>query len=84
MAGMTDRNDPIYAEFPDADMSQWPYVNCPSAVAEIRRLRAENDLVFWFNPGGGAFVGTDFNCQISTCDDVLDLNTLRKALEMKT
>lgn len=74
------KDDPIYSEFPDVDFSSWPYVNCMSARAEINRLRLKHDLTFWFNPGGGAFVGKDFNCQITACDDVLDLNTLRRAL----
>lgn len=77
-----ERDDPMYAEFTDVDFSSWPYVNCISARTEINRLRRDNDLVFWFNPGGGAFVSDDrhFNCQITTCDDVLDLNILRAAL----
>lgn len=76
----TSPADPIYREFPDADFSSWPYVNCVSARAEINRLRLANELTFWFNPGGGAFVGGNFNCQITGCDDVLDLNILRAAL----
>jgi hypothetical protein len=52
------------------------------AQAEIKRLVREHGLGFVFNPGGGEFNGPDgFRCQITTCDDIEDLNTLRRELE---
>lgn len=82
MTTTPERDDPMYAEFGDVDFSSWPYVSSIAARTEITRLRYANNLTFWFNPGGGAFVSDtrNFNCQITTCDDVLDLNILRTAL----
>lgn len=84
---MTERTDPMYQEFDDADLSRWPYVSSAKAGAEMRRLAGLHGLGFIFNPGGGQFTCIDeryplygFNCQISTCDDVMDLNTLRTAI----
>lgn len=77
---MTERDDPMYSEFADTDLSKWPFVSSRQAVAEMKKLTTQHHLGFVFNPGGGAFTGTDFRCQISTGDDVRDLNKLRIAL----
>jgi hypothetical protein len=71
-----------YAEFDDCVWTG-PYCSSKKAMDEMRRLAGEHDLGFLYNPGGGQFTrrGDRFNCQITTCDDVLDLNTLRRALE---
>lgn len=73
----------IYAEFDDIDR-KGSFVGSPKAREEIRRLAAQHHLGFVFNPGGGEFNGRKFRCQISTYDDVEDLNTLRKALAARS
>jgi hypothetical protein len=68
-------------EFDDIVTHYGVYRTSEKAQAEIKRLVREHGLGFVFNPGGGEFNGANgFRCQISTCDDVEDLNTLRKAL----
>jgi len=83
-----ERTDPIYAEFDDVDMSHWPFVSSKMALAAIKALAAKHGLGFLFNPGGGQFTCIDtsrplygLNVQISTNDDVEDLNTLRSSIE---
>lgn len=71
-----------YEEFDDVVRIEL-YVTSSKAVLEMRRLAVKHGLGFLFNPGGGQFTAPGFNCQISCCDDVEDLNKLRKALESK-
>lgn len=79
---------PDYAEFDDLVGKPPGYVSSRKAHAAIAALRSEHGLGFLFNPGGGQFTCIDsryplygFDCQISTCDDVLDLATLRAAIK---
>ncbi|WP_276122677.1 hypothetical protein [Pararhizobium qamdonense] len=75
----------IYDEFDDC-VWHGSYCDSKKAHAAIMALVAEHNLGFLHNPGGGQFTRIndkgvrDFNCQITLCDEVLDLNTLRKAL----
>lgn len=79
---MASKDDDIYKEFSDVDFSHWPYVTCESATKEMRRLAAEHKLGFMFNPGGGEYYCGVWRCQITACDDVMDLNALRAALRI--
>lgn len=71
-----------YDEFDDVKR-KGTYVSSRKAVEAMRSLASQHGLGFLFNPGGGQFTGPDFNCQISTCDDVEDLDRLRKALAQR-
>ena len=79
------KDDPKYREFDDADLSHWPSVASKKARSEIGSLARTHGLSFAQNPGGGEFYlrTQDWRCQISMCDDVMDLNTLRQALAEK-
>jgi hypothetical protein len=79
---------PDYAEFDDLNGAPPGYVDSKKARAEIGRLMAEHGLGYLGNPGGGQFTCIDsryplngFDCQISACDDVEDLATLRAAIK---
>lgn len=78
----TSKDDPMYSEFPDADLSRWPYVASKAADMEIRKLATKHKLCSASNMGGYEFYRNCdvFHCQISGIDDVADLNKLRKAL----
>lgn len=58
-------------------MSTKPFVDNPVARESMRELAGLYKLGFLFNPGGGAFTHSIGNCQITTCDDDQDLETLR-------
>lgn len=61
--------------------SDHSYRQSKRALDEIRRLRKLHNLSFTFNPGGGEINGHDgFRCQIHCCDDVEDLDKLKRAL----
>lgn len=70
-----------YEEFDDC-VRNGSYCSSQKARGEAIKLMNKHRLGFLFNPGGGQFINRDtgFNCQIYTCDDVEDLNILRKAL----
>jgi hypothetical protein len=51
-------------------------------------LARKYGLGFMFDPGGGCFSCADeklplygFRCRITTCDDILDLDTLRRNIK---
>lgn len=68
-------------EFDDIDRSNAPYISSAKATQAMRDIAARHGLAFTYNPGGGQFyTSAGFNCQISTCDDVEDLKTLRAAV----
>lgn len=82
---------PDYSEFDDVDLTYAPYVASKKAGEAIKALMREHGLGFLFNPGGGQFTCIDpryplfgFNCQITACDDVADLATLRAAIAEKS
>lgn len=68
-----------YSEFDDIERNG-PYVASKKAREEIARLMRKYGLGFTHNPGGGEFFGDRFRCQITTYDDVSDLNDLRAAI----
>jgi len=65
--------------FPDETWNG-PYRSSEMARDQMKKLRGENGLGFTFNPGGGEFMALGFRCQISTNDDVVDLEKLEAAL----
>ncbi|AHC30545.1 hypothetical protein CC53_gp128 [Rhizobium phage vB_RleS_L338C] len=74
----------LYEEFDDC---VWSGLYCNSVTAHdmMIDLMIKHDLGFMQNPGGGQFThrATGFNCQVTLCDEVLDLNTLRNAIKEK-
>lgn len=64
-------------------MSDSPFVNSPKHKQKMRDLAHKYNLGFLFNPGGGQYINPDknFNCQITTCDDIMDYEKLKKAVE---
>jgi hypothetical protein len=75
-----DLGNKVMSEFDDIVCIGESYVTSSKAAAEMRRLAVKHGLGFMFNPGGGQFTAPGFNCQISACDDVEDLDKLRRAL----
>lgn len=79
---------PDYAEFDDLNGAPPGYVDSRKARAAMRALADQHCLGFLCNPGGGQYTCIDsrwplygFDCQVSTCDDVRDLATLRAAIK---
>jgi len=65
----------------DDEVWNGPYRSSEKAMDEILRLMKEHKLRFTFNPGGGEFsMPGGGRCQITTYDDVADLETLEAAL----
>lgn len=82
------KDDSQYKEFDDVDFSHYPYISSKKARDATIMLMNEHGLGFLNNPGGGQFTCIDtryplygFNCQVSTYDNVQDLNTLRAAIK---
>jgi hypothetical protein len=77
---MSPTADP-YSEFDDIKRNG-AFVSSRSAVDEMRRIARCACLSFTHNPGGGEYSdGSGWRCQISTFDDVADLNALRRSLD---
>lgn len=77
---MPSRDDIIYKEFGDADLSRYPFVKCLSARLAAVDLMAEHKLWFKYTSNGGRYWKDGFQCIVSTTDDCLDLKTLREAI----